>query len=166
MEIFLEKDVQNSTDKTTVLNVFLNSDKKEINVVEGKIKIDGSVYVKNIDKNKSILSMWTVEPLFNNGEIEFVGGTPSGVFGPRMKLFSFEIHPYNIGNINLSFEQSDVFLNDGMGTKVVAVGKDYQFGIVEIKDFDWLKISIGGIILLIVILFWLFIKRKNESIKK
>lgn len=102
-----------------ILDFYINTDGKEINVIDGTIKILGEYEIKNLNTAGSVFSLWPTKPVYSQQKISFIGGTPSGVTGSKLKVFSIAIQPLNSQEINFSSENISVFLNDGAGTRVV-----------------------------------------------
>ena len=111
------KDIDVREGDTLIFNVYLNSE-DEINSVEGNIILEGDYTVKTISTAGSIFDMWPNKPSFENGTISFVGGSASSVFGNRLKLFSIILEVHSQEGVTFSSNQTDIFLNDGIGTKI------------------------------------------------
>jgi hypothetical protein len=103
-----------------ILNVFINTDGKEINVLDGEIKITGAYEIKSLSTAGSVFNLWPVKPTHSGQTISFVGGTPAGVAGSQLKVFSIALQPLDSQGITFSSENLSIFLNDGSGTRVVA----------------------------------------------
>lgn len=111
------KDIDVQEGDTVIFNVYLNSE-DEINSVEGNIILEGDYTVKTMSTAGSIFDMWPNKPSFENGTISFVGGSASSVFGNRLKLFSIILEVHSQEGVTFSSNQTDIFLNDGIGTKI------------------------------------------------
>ncbi len=116
---------------TVILDVYLNSDENEINAIEGTINVSGDYDIKTITTANSIFDLWPNKPSFSKGEISFVGGSPAGFFGARLKIFSIAITPNSSKNVIFSSESIEVFLNNGIGTKLKVDKLDKTFEISE-----------------------------------
>ncbi len=128
LEVQKPVDEINSGD-VVVLNVYLNSDEKEINSVEGKIKIEGNYEIKSLSTAGSIFELWPNRPSYNKGEIEFVGGSTAGVYGSSLKMFSIAIEPKSAGSLKFSNFETNAFLNDGKGTSVAVSNSSKQISV-------------------------------------
>ncbi|MEN9921616.1 MAG: hypothetical protein RLZZ517_594 [Candidatus Parcubacteria bacterium] len=100
-----------------IFDVYLNSE-DEINSVEGVLRIEGDYTLKTITTAGSVFDMWPNKPSFNDQKISFAGGSASSVFGNHLKLFSIVAKVNSSKGIIFSSDQTDAFLNDGIGTKV------------------------------------------------
>lgn len=107
-----------------------------INAVDGVIAFDPGLQVSDISTGQSIFSLWIEQPTFNNDTrtITFAGGVPNGYCGrvdgdPQLTNTIAEIifraPSFTIGatassaSSNIYFtEESGVYLNDGLGTRV------------------------------------------------
>jgi hypothetical protein len=108
-----------------------------INAVDGVIAYDPGLQVSDISTGQSIFSLWIEQPTFNNDTrtITFAGGVPNGYCGrvdgdPQLTNTIAEVifraPSFSIGatassaSSNIYFtEESGVYLNDGLGTRVV-----------------------------------------------
>ncbi len=113
------------------LNVYLDTDGKEINAIEGKVMLSGDFEIRSVSTAGSIFDLWPNKPSVEDGEISFVGGTTSGVFGSRLRVFSMSIKPLGTETISFSTGDIAVFLNDGVGTRVAATGEPRQIAVVQ-----------------------------------
>lgn len=132
MSLYFEKpETDIKVGDTTILNVYLDSGDSEVNGIEGVIKVTGPVSISNLNVAGSVFSLWPNKPSLSGDEISFVGGSTSGFFGKKNKVFSIIFKAGDIGNVNISLKQADVFLNDGKGTKIVALGVKQNFEILK-----------------------------------
>lgn len=109
---------------TVVLKVSVDTEEKEINAIDGNIKIEGDFVVEKIYTGNSIFTLWPKYPTYNNGKIEFVGGLPGSVFGNRLHLFSIAIKATGNKKITFTPENITFFMDDGKGTSNKAVVKN------------------------------------------
>lgn len=131
MSIDIEKPQEDmQVNDVVILNVYINTDGKEINVIDGSIKIGGTYEIKSINTGGSVFSLWPVQPSYSEGKISFVGGTPVGVLGSKLKVFSIAIQPLDAQGVSFSSEDMSMFLNDGSGTRVVAEKMNKDFKII------------------------------------
>ncbi len=123
MSLYFEKpESEIRVGDTVMLNIFLDTENIEVNGIEGVAKISGAGVVSNLNVAGSVFSLWPNKPSLLGEEVSFVGGTPSGVFGKKNKVFSIFFKATEVGKVNLSIKQADVFLNDGKGTKLALLG--------------------------------------------
>ena len=109
---------QISVGDTILVKVFIDTEGKEINTIEGALDINGQVKISSINTGGSIFDLWPEEPkLLNNQEISFTGGTEGGIYGKDLRLFNFTITPTNEGDIIFQPKGITAYLNDGIGTK-------------------------------------------------
>jgi hypothetical protein len=119
MSLSIGNPVENiSAGDTVSLDLYINSEGKEINAVEGLIFVSGDYEIQTINVAGSIFNLWPNKPSFLDQKIYFVGGSTAGVFGSKLKLFSIVITPKSAGNLIFSSENLQIFLNDGKGTRV------------------------------------------------
>ena len=113
------------------LNVYLDTEGKEINAMEGKVILSGDFEIRSVSTAGSVFDLWPNKPSVEGDEISFVGGTTSGVFGSRLRTFTVSIKP--LGTENISFTTGDIsaFLNDGVGTRVAVTGKSRQIAVLQ-----------------------------------
>jgi hypothetical protein len=116
---------------TVIVHAYLDTEGVEINGIEGAVKVNGAAAVTNLNVAGSVFSLWPNKPSLSGDEISFVGGSPSGVFGKKNKAFSIVLRATDIGKINLSVKQADVFLNDGKGTRSALIGKSESIEVLK-----------------------------------
>jgi hypothetical protein len=139
--------------EASTIKIFINTEEKEINVIEGKIKINGPAKIEAIDTRGSIFSLWPEEPkLLNNQEINFTGGIPGGVYGKDLRLFNFTIVPMGKGEITIEPVGIMAYLNDGKGTKIKNENSNITIQTSEKRNLAGRVIRI---ILIMVVLFTL-----------
>lgn len=132
MSLYFEKPENDiKAGDTIILNVYIDSGDTEINGIEGVIGITGPVTISNLNVAGSVFSLWPNKPSVSGNEISFVGGSTSGFFGKKNKVFSVIFKANDIGKVNFSLKQADVFLNDGNGTKVAIMGVKQIFDILK-----------------------------------
>lgn len=106
-----------------------------INAIDGVITYTENIQPVDVSRGNSIFSLWVEEPVINrdNRTITFAGGIPNGYCGripgdPRLTNnivdLQFQSPGFQIGqsesgdDVAINFdEQTQVFLNDGKGTK-------------------------------------------------
>ncbi len=116
---------------TVLVKVVVDTGDKEINAVEGSIRLSDNVKIRGVETGGSVFSMWPVYPAYQNGVIHFAGGTPSGVFGNRIHIFSFAVTSVTTGEVTSHVYDASVYLADGKGTRVNVETRDSSFIINE-----------------------------------
>ena len=139
-------------DETFSVQVMINTEEDCINTVKGEIDFSKDVLEPvNFATGNSILTIWLQTPKIDQNlrKISFVGGTPGGYCGPLpgepgeldllLKIF-FEAKRDGIANLRFS-EESQVLLNDGLGTLAKLTTKGAVFTILpeklEISKNEW-----------------------------
>lgn len=116
---------------TALLKVVVNTDGKEINVVEGAVKFGNPNDIVSITTGGSIFKLWTRKPSLEGSKILFTGGTPSGVFSNSLQLFTIAVKPKSAKPIKINFENIAAYLNDGKGTKVSLSGSPVEIPVLS-----------------------------------
>lgn len=124
--------------KTSLIKISLeNRDQaREINALEGVVKISSPKQVMSIITGGSIFNLWPVRPSLDQDSISFVGGTQSGVFGGSLRVFTLAVKPDSAKDIRISFEGVNAYLNDGKGTKVAVVGTPVTLKVAKAEGQD------------------------------
>ena len=139
-------------DETFSVQVMIDTEKDCINTVKGEIDFSKDVLeAVNFATGNSILTIWLQTPKIdqNLGKISFIGGIPGGYCGPLpgepgeldllLKIF-FKTKRDGMANLKFS-EESQVLLNDGLGTPAKLTIKGAVFtilpGIPEIPKKEW-----------------------------
>lgn len=120
LTIYTYNDFSNSKiGEVNTIKIFIDTEDEEINVLEGKIKINGPAEISNINTAGSIFSLWAEKPeVKNNQEINFTGGVQGGVYGKDLRLFVFDLTRKGKGQISVEPIEIAGYLNDGIGTKI------------------------------------------------
>lgn len=110
------------TDEATIVGVYLDPEEQNLNVVEGVLKIKGSVSDDAIsvftETGDSYLKLWPTYPEYSSDErvIRFAGGNPDGIANKslifRIRIFSSVPQTITISTIN-----GNAYINDGIATK-------------------------------------------------
>ena len=139
-------------DETFSVQVMIDTEEDCINTVKGEIDFSKDVLeAVNFATGNSILTIWLQTPKIdqNLGKISFIGGIPGGYCGPLpeepgeldllLKIF-FKTKRDGMANLKFS-EESQVLLNDGLGTPAKLTIKGAVFtilpGIPEIPKKEW-----------------------------
>lgn len=161
-------------DNSVLLELFVDPQSNILNVVEGEIRFSGkasenlSVQVEN---GQSVLSIWPVPPVYDSEtkSIVFTGGVPNG-FGTKGLLFRLRIKSEISEDINISYLNTTVYLNDGNGTQESIKPASFKITTDKNGKIELFDISSGFsqykyvIILLILIIFLSFVAK--NAIKK
>ncbi len=118
IDVSLEDD---SSKDGTVLLVRINSEGKNINVVEGTILFKprvelGRLYL-NPDTTGSVMTLWPNPPQYDEQSktLHFVGGVPNGFTGDET-LLKIKLSSRVSGQVEVSLSDTSAYLNDGKGT--------------------------------------------------
>lgn len=112
----------------SLVDVYIDTDSKEINTLEGSVIIDGSVQVVSINTAGSVFSLWPNKPSYgSDGSITFVGGTTDAVFGSRLKVFTVALKPTSKERISFSFKNMTAYLADGSATSFSFISEPTTF---------------------------------------
>ncbi len=107
---------------TFIINVKIDSDKVNINSVDGNIYLetDNNIVVKDFNLANSVFKMWLQKPVLSGDKksISFVGGIPGGFNDDKVTLFNIIVEAKKEGEINLTTNNVAVYANDGKGTTV------------------------------------------------
>jgi len=142
---FIPQSSQYHNSDTFIKDVYIDTDGEHINVVKSEIIFDSNVLeVVDVIKGESIIKLWTEEPTISNEEglIKFSGGIPNGHKGSGL-VFKIIFKAKNEGDCQLNFSQTEIFLNDGKGTKDSANIIESDCNIIE-KLESFIKITSGS----------------------
>ncbi len=107
--------------KSTVVEIRIDPEGKNLNVVEGSIIFNGpavDTLSVEVSTEGSVFTMWPSEPVYNSLDkvINFVGGTPSG-FNKEGLLMTLYLVSASSGDLDISWSGVKTYLNDGKGTE-------------------------------------------------
>ncbi len=107
-----------TTQKAESVQIFIDTEGKEINVVDGVITIDTDpANIQYINLGGSSLTLWPNKPSLEKNNISFTGGIPNGISGKDILLFTIMLNESPAPtSINLSNVKA--FLNDGKATTI------------------------------------------------
>ena len=118
---------------TISAEVILNTEGKEVNVVEGNINIIGAenIEIKDISTADSAISNWVRNPSLSpaNDSISFTGGTPGGFNKTDIHLFKIYFTAKKDGQVKFVSKQINVYANDGKATILDTKLNDLTFDI-------------------------------------
>ena len=108
---------------TIMFSVRVDSENKNINVVEGSVLLDylaESVSLIDINTAGSKFSLWPGKPLpsASNTSISFAGGAPGGLNSKDAIIFNIVLKLQKVGQITLTPNNFSIYLNDGKGTQI------------------------------------------------
>ena len=140
LNIYIDKPTSVNVGDSVVLKIFIDTEGKEINTLEGILKVSGTTNISSINTGGSIFNLWTEKPsISNTQEIYFTGGTEGGIYGKNLRLFNFTITPTVEGIISIKPKELFAYLNDGIGTKII--GSNTGFEIKVEKKLDNIAIE-------------------------
>lgn len=142
---FIPQSFEYHNNDTFIKDVYLNTDDKYVNVIKSEITFNADVLeVIDVIKGESIIKLWTEEPTISNEEglIKFSGGIPNGYKGSGL-VFKIIFKAKNEGGCQLNFSQTEIFLNDGKGTKDDVDIIENDCNIIE-KLESFIKITSGS----------------------
>lgn len=107
---------------TFIVRVFVDTEGKSLNVVEGSIGISGAS-VSEISLGGSVMSLWPVSPEVKNSSIVFTGGAVGGFNQTNALLFSIALTAKTPGEVEVKPQSITAYENDGKGTALKPVLK-------------------------------------------
>lgn len=119
---------------TSLLTVMIDTEGEEINATEGTLVFDSAPEIKTVSTGGSIFDLWPRKPSLVADTLSFTGGTTAGVYGPRLKLFTFAITPETTASLSISFKEITAYKNDGQGTKISSSGISSTFTVAANTD--------------------------------
>lgn len=123
------------------IDVRVGAKDEPINAVSGAIVFPSDlVKVVAINKEKSLVNFWTVEPKLLKDKISFEGVILNpGFSGEGGFLFKVTFEAKNAGIVNLQLSEGALLANDGLGTNVLADLGSANFKIVRAQPVIPLK---------------------------
>ena len=124
---------------TILFSVYVDSESKNINAVEGEVLLDhaaGAVSLADINTAGSKFSLWPGKPLPSerNTRISFTGGSPGGLISKDAIVFNIVLKLKETGQVALSPNNIEVYVNDGKGTKDEVSIKDLIIDVLPKKS--------------------------------
>lgn len=111
--------------------LYLDTQKENINAIEGKINYPNSLEIKEIRDGGSAITLWIKKPQSEDGKIIFAGITPGGVIAKKGKIFSIIFSAKNSGKAIISLSDARALLNDSKGTVAKLQVLSLKFNITE-----------------------------------
>jgi hypothetical protein len=111
------------------VGVFINTDKEEINAIEGEIIFPQNLLeIKKINDGNSIINFWIEKPKSTSeGQIAFSGIIPGGYNDSRGLIFSITFLAKKEGSGAIEFNGVKALRNDGKGTEAPLTISNFQF---------------------------------------
>lgn len=116
---------------TSLVKVMINTGETEINSIEGDMTFSTSRDIVSLPTGGSVFNLWPQKPSLEKGHVVFVGGTPGGIFGTSLHVFSIAVKPSSTKSIEINFKDVIAYLHDGKGTKLVLAGKTIKVPVLE-----------------------------------
>lgn len=118
---------------TVKVDVHVNSENAGVNAFQATLNFPKDILqAQSIDKTDSVVNFWLQEPAFSNdvGQIKFIGGSTSGLFGQSLQITSIVFKAVGSGQANLVFSDGAVTASDGSGTNVLSAMNGVQISVV------------------------------------
>jgi len=134
---------------TFIIEIRLDSEQEYINAVEANLTFPQDILeVQDFSQGNSILTLWVKFPTIDgdSGLVSFAGGVPGGYEGTDGLLgkivFSVVLRDVLRGSAQVVFQDdSQVLLNDGLGSKAKLTTKGAEFSILpeipEVSKDEW-----------------------------
>ena len=103
-----------------------------VNVVEGAIRLSGTDAIfKSVSRDGSLIAVWVREPVLDirRREIHFSGGIPNPGFTGDGVVLKGVIAAQKPGKVVISTAGTNVFLNDGYGTRLTLAMSSAEYGV-------------------------------------
>jgi len=131
-----------------VTEIKINSEGEEINTIKADLTFPQQLLeIVDFSQGNSILTLWPEGPSFSNqtGKIYFVGGIPGGYSGKDGLLGKIIFKAKKEGEATVQIEEdSQVLLNDGMGTPAKLNTGGAIFRVLaekqEVPEDEWRKV--------------------------
>ena len=130
-EIYFEAPNQLGIESKFETTLFLNTEKEEINAIEGRITFPRNLLdLKEIRDANSIVNFWVEKPKTDPiGKIAFSGIIPGGYHGSRGLLLTLIFISKQEGVGTIELQEAKTLLNDGRGTSASLRVSDSKFSI-------------------------------------
>ncbi len=121
--IFVQTKEQPRSQDIFFVDVYLNTERKRVNVVEGTVSLDdgkGNAFsITDVVLADSVLQVWPRTPSLSadGHSVSFVGGVPAGINEPKALLFRLAVQTSKPGTIRVNTTAVG-YLSDGKGTAV------------------------------------------------
>lgn len=116
----------------------INANDESINAISSIISFPENLLKPvSVNKDQSIINLWTGEPRISRGKISFEGVVLNpGFFGNNGLILKINFEAREKGLVNLNFIEGSVLANDGLGSNVLASFLKSNFKIIApiLKD--------------------------------
>ncbi|MCS7184259.1 MAG: hypothetical protein NZ866_02875 [Patescibacteria group bacterium] len=102
--------------KKIIVPIYIDTKGNNINTFEIKLEFKGLKF-RDYLENDSIISFWLEKPYIDKDKVILSGITPGGYIGKKGLLINLVFETEDKGYLKI-LESSQVFLNDGIGTKL------------------------------------------------
>lgn len=138
---FSETNQTLALDQTFKIRIYVSSENKDINALEGKIVYPADLLeLQTIDDGNSVINFWIQKPSVSretddkqtretDAEIIFAGLIPGGFSGKEGKIISLQFATKKQGRGVIDIKDLTALLNDGKGTKTDVSISDFNFEI-------------------------------------
>lgn len=111
------KTVQVQAGEKFEVNLFINTEKEDINAIEGKLSFSKDILeLKELREGNSIINFWIERPKNQDGAIMFSGITPGGFNIESGFIFSAVFETKEEGVAKFEIKDARVLRNDGEGS--------------------------------------------------
>ena len=116
-----------------LVNVFLNTEGKSVNAVEGNLVFPEDLLdMLEVRDGNSSINLWIKKPGFlTSNALDFSGVTPGGLSGAEQLLFAVVFRAKKGGNGTLQMNELQILQNDGYGTRIHTASPPFSFSISE-----------------------------------
>ena len=101
----------------SVISVRLNTEGKTINSIEGMLVVNGiEKEIYTIHTGGSAFALWPNKPSISGETIAFIGGSPEGLIGNDLLLFTIAVRPSSPSTSFINIRGVTAYLADGQAT--------------------------------------------------
>ena len=142
---FSARPAQIQEGERVTIDVKINSPLQSINAISGILSYPPElVRVVSINKEKSIINLWTQEPKLRFDSILFEGVILNpGFQNTNGFVFSITLEAKNKGIVLLKFREGAILANDGRGTNVITTLSSTDFKIIPSPTYFENKLIAG-----------------------
>ena len=121
LNVSIDQAVVNQGDVFTA-TISLNTGDQSINTVEGDLKYnEKNIKIESVNIGNSFVNLWIEKPNAQiPGDIHFSGITPGGIITRDGEIFKVTFRTQIEGDVKLSLDNINLYLNDGKGSPVLA----------------------------------------------
>ena len=142
---FSARPAQIQEGERVTIDVKINSPLQSINAISGILSYPPElVRVVSVNKEKSIINLWTQEPKLRFDSILFEGVILNpGFQNTNGFVFSITLEAKNKGIVLLKFREGAILANDGRGTNVITTLSSTDFKIIPSPTYFENKLIAG-----------------------